>query len=191
VLAEVDALLNHCKNHNVNNETISEINVKTVNYIKKCKRLKSSRNITLTKKYLKDNNLLAVPFDKGIGICVMSKELYNSKLEAILQLSQFEKIVTTRKNAKHIVLKEEERIVNILKYMKQNDRIDEKLFTKLRPMGSQPPRLWTGESPQEQHSSAPCIVYARISIPSSWRKSSRVVIKSTRMWDQFIDQRSM
>ena len=39
VLAEVDGLLSHCKKFNISNETISEINVKTVNYIKKCKRL--------------------------------------------------------------------------------------------------------------------------------------------------------
>ncbi len=142
VLAEVDGLLSHCKNHNVSNETISEINVKTVNYIKKCKRLKSSRNITLTKKYLKDNNLLAVPFDKGIGICVMKKEAYHSKLDAILQLPQFKKVITTRKNAKHIVLKEEERVAESLKKMKQDGRIGEELFQKLKPVGSQPARLY-------------------------------------------------
>ena len=142
VLAELDGLLSHCKLHNVNNETISDINVKTVNYIKKCKRLKSSRNITLTKKYLKDNNLLAVPFDKGIGICVMSKEAYHTKLDAILQLPQFEKVTTTRKNAKHIVHKEEERIIAILKKLKLDGCIDEELFLKLKPIGSQPPRLY-------------------------------------------------
>ena len=142
VLAELDGLLSHCKLHNVDNETISDINVKTVNYIKKCKRLKSSRNITLTKKYLKDNNLLAVPFDKGIGICVMSKEAYHTKLDAILQLPQFEKVTTTRKNAKHIVHKEEERIIAILKKLKQDGCIDEELFLNLKPIGSQPPRLY-------------------------------------------------
>ena len=72
----------------------------------------------MTKKYLKDNNLLAVPFDKGIGIVVMKKEAYHSKLDVILKLPQFEKVVTTRRNAKHIILKEEERIVECLKKMK-------------------------------------------------------------------------
>ena len=113
-----------------------------MNYIKKCKRLKSSRNITMTKKYLKDNNLLAVPFDKGIGIVVMKKEAYHSKLDVILKLPQFEKVVTTRRNAKHIILKEEERIVECLKKMKQDGRIDEELFQKLKPVGSQPARLY-------------------------------------------------
>ena len=44
----------------------------------------------MTKKYLKDQNLLAVPFDKGIGICLMKSELYNNKLDDIIQLPQFE-----------------------------------------------------------------------------------------------------
>ena len=33
---------------------------------------KSSRNGQMTRKYLKDNQLVAILFDKGIGICVMS-----------------------------------------------------------------------------------------------------------------------
>ena len=142
VLAEVDGLLYYCKSKQVNNDIITDINVKTLNYIKKGKKLKSSRNITMTKKYLKDNKLLAVPFDKGIGICVMKQEAYHSKLDAILQLPQFQKINVTRKNAKHPVIKEQDRIVNALKLMKQEGRISEALYEKLKPIGSQPPRLY-------------------------------------------------
>ena len=29
----------------------------------------------MTKKYLKDNDLMAIPFDKGIGVCIMKKEI--------------------------------------------------------------------------------------------------------------------
>ena len=101
ILAELDGLLEHCKNNEVSNEIITDINVKTLNYIKKCKRMKSSRNIILTKKYLKDNNLLAIPFDKGVGICIMSKEQYETKLDAIINLPQFEEVVVTQKNGEH------------------------------------------------------------------------------------------
>ena len=142
VLAEIDGLLDHCTKHKVSNEIMTDINVKTVTYIKKCKKLKSARNITLTKKYLKNNNLLAVPFDKGIGICVMKAEQYRRKLEKILQLPQFKKVVNTRKNAKNPILKEEDRVINILKDMKEKNHIDDKLYKKLRPSGSQPPRLY-------------------------------------------------
>ena len=68
VLAELDLLLEVCKNTGVANETITDINVKTLTYIKKCKQLKPSRKVTRTRKYLKEKNLVAVPFDKGVGI---------------------------------------------------------------------------------------------------------------------------
>ena len=47
ILAEVDLLLAHCKQHKVSQKimTLTDINLKTLNYIKKCKRLKSSRCI--------------------------------------------------------------------------------------------------------------------------------------------------
>ena len=38
--------------------------------LKKCKKQKYSRNVQLTRHYLKDNDSVAVPFDKGTGICV-------------------------------------------------------------------------------------------------------------------------
>ena len=38
VLAELDMLLNVCKQEGVSNETITDINVKTLTYIKKCKK---------------------------------------------------------------------------------------------------------------------------------------------------------
>ena len=81
VLVELDRFLNHCKKSFVSDEIITDVNVKTLNYIKKCKKLKNSRNITLTKKYLKENDLLAIPFDKGVGICVMHKDAYHEKIE--------------------------------------------------------------------------------------------------------------
>ena len=53
----------------------------------------------MTKKYLKDNDLdlLAIPFDKGIGICVMKKETYHMKMDTIINLPQFEKVQKKRK----------------------------------------------------------------------------------------------
>ena len=62
LLAEIDSLLHHCKTNKVSDETITDINVKTLAYIKRCKRMKSSRNIQMTKKYLKEGRL---PFQNG------------------------------------------------------------------------------------------------------------------------------
>ena len=96
----------------------------------------------MTKRYLKDNDLLAIPFDKGVGICVMKKQTYHSKLDQIISLPQFEKVFPARKNAKHPVFKEEENIISTLKDMKANGEIDDTLYQQIKPRGSQPARLY-------------------------------------------------
>ena len=50
ILAELDGLLKYCKDNNVNEDTITDINIKTLTYIKNCRKQKSSRNIELTRK---------------------------------------------------------------------------------------------------------------------------------------------
>jgi len=71
VLAELDDLIRFCRDKEVDEEVITDVNVKTLAYIKQCNKQKTPRNAHMTKKYLKENNLLALPFDKGIGICIM------------------------------------------------------------------------------------------------------------------------
>ena len=75
------------------------------------------------------HDLLAIPFDKGVRICIMKRSVYNEKLDAIIQLPQF-KYVKPRKNAKHPLLKEEERVVNTLKALRDAWNIDETLYRK-------------------------------------------------------------
>ena len=84
VFSELDNLIRFCRNRNINEDMITDINVKTLSYIKQCNKQKSSISIQMTKKYLKDNKLIAIPFDKGIRICVMSIENYSSKLNDII-----------------------------------------------------------------------------------------------------------
>ena len=54
VLVELDRFMKHCEGKFIDKELLTDINVKTLNYIKKCKSLKCSRNLMLTKKYLID-----------------------------------------------------------------------------------------------------------------------------------------
>ena len=53
ILAEVDKLLAHCKDNDISDDIITDINVKTLTYIKKCKKFKGSRNVLLTKEISK------------------------------------------------------------------------------------------------------------------------------------------
>ena len=75
--------------------------------------MKNSRNVTLTKQYLKENDLLAIPFDKGIGICLMHKNAYHGKMNAIIKIHS-PNFIPPRKNAMHPLLKEEQRVSDIL-----------------------------------------------------------------------------
>ena len=142
LLAEVDGFLHFCAEKEVSGDIVTDINVKTLNYIKKCKKMKESRNVMLTKKYLKENELLAIPFDKGVGICIMKKQLYHEKMNAIINLPQFQKYVKPRKNAKHPVVKEEERIKETLEALLGEGKINKALYEAMGPVGSQPARLY-------------------------------------------------
>ena len=125
-----------CRDKKVDEEVITDINIKTLSYIKNCEKQKSPRNLMLTRRYLKENQLLAVPFDKGIGICVMPTTTYDEKIKKITDLPQFQKVVPARKNAKNPILKEEERIISFLKDMNSQGKLSEALMKKLQPSGS-------------------------------------------------------
>ena len=71
---------------NVENTVIYYINVKTLAYIKNCNKQKNPRNIQMTCRYLKENKLVAIPFDKVIGVCLMTVDTYNNKLKDIINL---------------------------------------------------------------------------------------------------------
>ena len=124
MLAELGGLLCYCKGKKVVEDIISVINVKTISYVKKCKKQKSSRNVQATKRYLKEQKLFAIRFDKGVGICLMKQEDYEKKLGAILELPQFEKVILARKNAKHPVISEQESIISRLKELRELGKID-------------------------------------------------------------------
>lgn len=142
VLLKLVALLNFCKDREISEAIITDINVKTITYIKNCKKHKYSRNVHLTQRYLKDNKLFAVPFDNGIGISIMKVETYQEKFDYILMLPQFQKLIPKWKNEKHRVMKEEERIIGVLKQLKEQENISQVLFDKLKPINSQPPGLY-------------------------------------------------
>ena len=72
----------------------------------------------------------------------MKSSEYESKIRDILNLPQFEEVTTARKNAKDFTVKEEERVQKALTAMKNANKIDEELFNKVKPRGSQPPRLY-------------------------------------------------
>ncbi|XP_063728862.1 uncharacterized protein LOC134856523 [Symsagittifera roscoffensis] len=125
--------------HDVPGEKLCEIEAAAKSYAKRVRQTPSDRGIEKARKYLKDNGLLAVPFDKGVGFCVMKKTTYEAKLTELLQSEQFsEKPGLTDS----VVMKIEKDINKELLAMKKKDEIDEALYSRLRSTGGQPARLY-------------------------------------------------
>ena len=142
ILAEIHIVLSKLNERNVSNEVINDINVATLQYIKICCKQKTPHNILMTRWFLKEHDLLAVPFDKDINICVMKASTYKEKLGAILQLEQFVKVTNTRKNEKELCFKEEERINEALQNLIETGVLNENLSNEMKSKGGQLPKLY-------------------------------------------------
>ena len=78
-------------------------------------------------KHLRDNALSAVPFDKGVGFCVMKKSTYAEQLEKVLDCEQFRKL---EKSCDIIVMKNQKELNKKLLDMRKKGRCRLR-FTKL------------------------------------------------------------
>ena len=142
IAAEMNSLIEHHEKLGMSQDTINDINVASYKYIKDVRKQKTNRASVYTSKYLKTKQLLAVPYDKGKGFCLMKEDTYRTKLEDITNGAQFEKITNTRKNARHIIIKEEERINDVIETLKNEGKINTTLASLLTSRGGQPPRLY-------------------------------------------------
>ena len=87
-LANVDRLLSV---NNPNKDTDNDIQALATWYIKQNRKIPQDSAAEKVTKYLQKNGLLAVPFDKGVGFCVMRTTDYQTKLNDILNGPQFRK----------------------------------------------------------------------------------------------------
>ena len=159
----------------------------TLNYIKRCSKQKVPRHLTMTKRFLKEHELLAVPFDKGTGICLMKSTTYKNKIAEILQLRQFEKIQITRKNAKNMSVKEEERINDILQELLDTHEIDETLFEDMKSMGWQLPRSYgLAKVHKPKCTSTTSSINAGFAILQNSGESYKVVVDGSRIENQLL-----
>ena len=55
LLAECNNVMETCKKNNASEETLTDINVKTLSYAKRCDKIKGSKNVKYTRQYLKKN----------------------------------------------------------------------------------------------------------------------------------------
>ena len=135
-LADKDIFLSQLKNQKTSAETLCEIEAAAKAYAKNVRQTPRDKAVEKTRKYLKDNGLLAVPFDKGVGFCIMRKQTYESKLESLLQSAQFVKKDAT---TDEVILKIEKELNKELLAMNKRDEISDHLYSKMRSTGGNPP----------------------------------------------------
>ena len=137
-LTDIDIFLSDLKNPKIPVEALCEIEAVAKAYAKRVKQTPSDKGVEKVRKYLKRNRLIAVPYDKGVGFCVMRKDTYENKLSDTLDSNQFsENKGTSGAN----ILKIERDINKELLAMRKIDEISENLYTRLRSTGGQPARL--------------------------------------------------
>ena len=121
----------------------NDINALAIQYGRRCEKQRPNKDLEVAKNYLKSNELVAVPFDKGCGFYIMKKSSYNRKLDNVLSADQFvAEPSSKRKNAKDVIIKEEERINNCLLKLMKAGKISEDFYQKARSVGGQPARLY-------------------------------------------------
>ena len=108
-------------------------------YAKRVKQTPSDKGVEKARKYLKSNGLVAVPYDKGVGFCVMRKDTYENKLSDTLDSNHFSKSEGT---SDAIVLKIERDINKELLAMRKKNEISESLYTRMRSTGGKPARFY-------------------------------------------------
>ena len=107
-----------------------------------CKNVRETpmdRGVKKVHDYLKANDLLAVPFGKGCGFCVMKKSTYMEKFDEVLTSDQFQQINGEKDD---IVITNEKQINNSLQQLMKQGKSSDKIYQRFRSTESQPARLY-------------------------------------------------
>ena len=123
-MPHIEIFLTQLKNQKTSGETLCEIKAAAKAYAKNVRQTPKDNVVEKTRKYFKDNGLLAVPFDKGVGNCIMRKQMYESKLESLFQSAQFIKKDAT---TDEVILKTVKELNKELLAMNKRDKISDQL----------------------------------------------------------------
>ena len=100
-------------------------------------------------KLSKNKNVAIQKSDKGKSVVLIDKIVSTSGVKKLLDNSrQFEKLSIDPNKELNFILNCEQIVIDIIKEIKNENQINEDLYNKLRPVGSQPGVLYClGESP--------------------------------------------
>ena len=88
--------------------------------------------------YLKANDLLVVPIDKGRVFCVIKKSMCREKYDDVLNSDQFQKI----NGAKHKIVLKNEKLAQSRQQLIKQDKINYNIYEILRSTVSQPAQFY-------------------------------------------------
>ena len=137
-LANINILTADCNSNNADSKVINKINALTVGYVNTLNGTKTEKETVLVKKWLRDNEVLAVPYDKGTGFCLKKVSTYMEKCDALLSLPQFQKQLIT----KDPISTQEKNFKAKLYKMRKRGLISEEFYKKVILRGSQPARFY-------------------------------------------------
>ena len=138
-LADVDRLDRELRENNTQGEKLCEIESSAKWYAKSVRETPMDRGVKKANDFLKDQKLLAVPFDKDCGFCVMKQITYSDKLTEILSSNQFE---PRNGESDDSTIRTEKLINSSLHQLMKQGEISEKIYHRFRTTGSLPARLY-------------------------------------------------
>ena len=97
-LLDIDSFIRNLREIYVQGEKPFGIEAAAKWYTKIIRETPFDRALAKVQKYLRDNDLIAVPFDKGVRLCVIKKFTYAETLEKVLDCEQFRKLEKTCDN---------------------------------------------------------------------------------------------
>ena len=125
-------------------DLIGKINGNAILYSQQCTGQFQNRAVIKVNQHLKANNLVAVPFEKGLGCCLLYKTTSVSKVQQLTSGHQFELLDVTkcRKNANEVFIVEENRFKTELSVLRRSDLLSEDLYMKFCSTGGHVARLY-------------------------------------------------
>ena len=137
-LADIDQLLVQLKTDSASSDSLDEVESAAHWYIKRIKRTPLDLAVERVGMCLRDHELLAVLFDKGVGVAVMKADTYWRNLSEVLASNLLQPVDCND----DIVIKLERSLNRELLLLKKKGKLPAGVYENLRFTGSQPARLY-------------------------------------------------
>ena len=109
------------------NEVRSRLSAICHSYCKHPENRKYDRTAYSFRNFLRSNNLVALPFDKGCGMVVMKEAQYKQKMEVIFSGPEFNEVSKIGRYKKPVPMAKEDQFNNVLSSIHLSDKLEQSL----------------------------------------------------------------